>query len=84
MDELELRQLFKNMSDCYADTWEDGVEQPVEGEVIQAMTEDRFIEVIKEIEILNSNQREKIDGALTKIYNQEHIFADHPLVLADT
>lgn len=44
MKEKELRQLFKNRSDCYADT--EG------GEVIQAVTEDRFIEVLREVKIL--------------------------------
>lgn len=48
MDEQKLRDLFRNMSDCYADTGRfenDGSYS--EGEVIQAMTEDRFIEIIK-------------------------------------
>lgn len=53
MTELELRQMFKNLSDCYADTGRfenDG--SYTEGEVIQAMTEDRFIEVLKEAKLL--------------------------------
>jgi hypothetical protein len=41
MNETQLRDLFKNMSDCYADTWKDGIE----GDVIPAMTEDKFIEL---------------------------------------
>lgn len=49
IDEEKLRQLFKNNSDCYADTniivGSDVIE---EGEVIQAMTEDKFIEVVTE------------------------------------
>jgi hypothetical protein len=47
--EEKLRQAFKNNSDCYADTgrFENGGGF-TEGEVVQAMTEDRFIEVIKE------------------------------------
>ncbi len=51
MTELQLRQLFKNLSDCYADTGRfenDG--SYTEGEVIQAMTEDRFIEAMKKCE----------------------------------
>ena len=54
MTELELRQMFKNLSDCYADTWsQDGLGAPmVEGEVIQAMTEDRFIEALKQAKLL--------------------------------
>lgn len=46
--EAELRQLFRNNSDCYAATGQfenDG--SFTEGEVIQAITEDRFIEIIK-------------------------------------
>lgn len=46
MTELELRQMFKNLSDCYADTGR------TEGLVIQAMTEDRFIEALKEAKLL--------------------------------
>ena len=54
MTELELRQMFKNLSDCYADTGRfenDG--SYTEGEVIQAMTEDRFIEALKEAKLLS-------------------------------
>ena len=52
MSEIKLRQLFKNMSDCYADTWIDiGIEMK-QGEVIQAMTEDRFIELLKAIKLI--------------------------------
>lgn len=54
--ELELRQMFKNLSDCYADTGRfenDG--SYTEGEVIQAMTEDRFIEALKEAKFITSN-----------------------------
>jgi hypothetical protein len=50
--EEELRQLFKNLSDCYADTWHSERGFMEEGEVIQAMTEDRFIEVLKEAKLL--------------------------------
>lgn len=50
MDETKLRQLFKKLSDCYADTWsQDGIGAPmIEGEIIQAMTEDRFLLAINE------------------------------------
>ena len=54
MTELELRQMFKNLSDCYADTGRfenDG--SYTEGEVIQAMTEDRFIEALEEAKLLS-------------------------------
>lgn len=52
MTELELRQMFKNLSDCYADTWHSERGFMEEGEVIQAMTEDRFIEALKEAKLL--------------------------------
>lgn len=53
MNEEQLRQLFKDRSDCYADTWEImDCETHIEGEVIQAMTEDGFIALLKEIKIL--------------------------------
>lgn len=45
----ELRQLFKNNSDCYADTWKVTDAGMIEGEPIQAMTEDRFIETLKKL-----------------------------------
>ena len=50
MNENDLRQKFQNASDCYADTGRfenDG--SYTEGDVIQAMTEDKFIEVVMEI-----------------------------------
>lgn len=54
--ELELRQLFKNNSDCYADTWDSSNTNdsgcPNEGEVIQAMTEDSFIKLLKELNLI--------------------------------
>lgn len=53
--EAEIRQLFKNNSDCYADThwYSDDTIPPtkVEGEVIQAMTEDAFIKISERIKI---------------------------------
>lgn len=46
MTEEELRQVFRNHSDCYSDTWVDvGIEMK-QGPVIQAMTEDQFIKVL--------------------------------------
>lgn len=47
--ELELRRLFKNNSDCYADTRTVNGGVIEEGRVIQAMTEDRFIKLLKEL-----------------------------------
>jgi hypothetical protein len=52
MNEPELRQLFKNRSDCYADTWYENDGNFVEGDVIQAITEDEFIELLKEAKLL--------------------------------
>ena len=52
MNEIELRQMFKNLSDCYADTWLDIGTDMIQGEVIQAMTEDRFIEALKQAKLL--------------------------------
>lgn len=60
-NEQELRDLFRNQSDCYADTGRfenDG--SYFEGEVIQAMTEDRFIEVITNLLNLENNKNENI------------------------
>lgn len=49
MDESKIRQLFKNNSDCYADTASfDNNNNYVEGDVIMAMTEDKFVEIIKQ------------------------------------
>lgn len=53
MNEEELKQLFENRSDCYADTSRlenDGSYS--EGEVIQAMTLERYLEVFKELKEL--------------------------------
>ncbi len=46
-----LKKLFQNNSDCYADTWsQDGLGAPmVEGELIQAITLEQFIKVVKSI-----------------------------------
>lgn len=44
--DARLRQLFKNNSDCYADTRDD---KGNDGDVIQGMTEDVFLKVVKEI-----------------------------------
>ncbi len=59
--EQELRQLFKNNSDCYADThsFKDtdvGVTLVEEGDVIQAMTEDRFVHVARKIGVIPTEE----------------------------
>jgi hypothetical protein len=56
MVESDLRQMFRNMSDCYADTGRfsnDGGYS--EGDVVQALTEDRFIELLKSANILHES-----------------------------
>ena len=69
---IEARQLFKNMSDCYADTWLDiGIEMK-QGAVIQAMTEDRFIEAIEAYH----NQFDCIDKQ-TAIDFAQHLLKDY-------
>lgn len=73
MKEQELRDLFKNQSDCYADTWKEEFDHMVEGEVIQAMTEDRFIEVQSLIDcfpVLNSWNKYEIGK--TDTYPKEY------------
>jgi len=46
--EDELRKLFRNNTDCYADTRGiDRLGNPVDGDVIPAMTEDMFIKILK-------------------------------------
>ena len=46
--EEKLRELFRNNSDCYADTWQFQNDGSVkEGAVTQAMTEDKFIEIVR-------------------------------------
>lgn len=70
----ELRQIFKNRSDCYADTWIDIGGLMKEGEVVQAMTEDRFIEVvlplqekIKELDSISNELSDMVGHRDTKI-----------------
>ena len=72
--ESELRQLFKNLSDCYADTWHSERGLMEEGEVIEAMTEDRFIEALKQANLLRVS-----DAIENQILNCEH---DYRLDLA--
>jgi len=45
--EKNLRQMFQTESDCYADTWDTEDSIPIQGPDVQAMTEDKFIEVLK-------------------------------------
>jgi len=55
MNESELRTVFKALANCYADTWHSERGFMEEGEVIQAMTEDRFIEVLINLKVLPLN-----------------------------
>ena len=52
MDEIELKEIFENLSDFYADTGMYVSGTWVDGEVIQAMTCDRFIEVLNQSGII--------------------------------
>ena len=56
MKEEYLRQQFKNNSDCYADTWTfDDQNNHIEGILIQSMTEDKFIEILKELKLIRKS-----------------------------
>jgi hypothetical protein len=60
-------EIFENNFDCYADTWK--IEQgnyPVEGEVIMAMTKDKFVELFNQhtttqIEALRERLKQPIE-----------------------
>ena len=49
MNEQKLRQLFKNRSNCYADTWHSERGYMEEGDVIQTMDEDAFVKAVNEV-----------------------------------
>lgn len=53
MEKKEIEQLFENNCDCYADTREEclDTEPPtiIEGEVVMAMTKDKFVEVLGKV-----------------------------------
>ena len=49
-----LSEIFKDNSNCYADTWYIDHCVLMEGDVIPAMTEEKFIEVVNKI-LLNIN-----------------------------
>lgn len=49
-DKEYLKQLFKNNSNCYADTHDfDNNNNFIEGEVIMAITEDVFIDLVMKL-----------------------------------
>lgn len=54
----KLQQLFRNNSDCYADTWKHEGEKLTEGDVIQAMTEEKFIQCVTDFVL---NERNSVD-----------------------
>jgi hypothetical protein len=55
-NERKLRQVFKNNFDCYADTWYyEGVSH-MEGEVIIAITEDRFMAIMRECKFIKAQK----------------------------
>lgn len=79
--EERLRELFKANSDCYADTGRfenDG--SYTEGDVVLAITEDRFIELISKIKNLPKDlfTKEQVNELLKK---QREICADIACVI---
>jgi hypothetical protein len=72
LEEDKLRQLFKSLSDCYADTGRfenDG--SYYEGEVIQAMTEDIFIKIINEWQQERMYSEEEVKDMLFEALNKK-------------
>lgn len=56
MDKKKLGEIFRNNSNCYADTFtEDDKGNFIEGDVILAMTEERFIQVVTDF-VLNDKR----------------------------
>jgi len=51
-----LQRVFRNNSDCYADTWVDHGIEMKQGKVIQAMTEEKFVELVNKL----LNEREPV------------------------
>ncbi len=82
--ETIMRPLFKNNSDCYADTWMDIGTDMVQGEVIQAMTEDRFIEVLKQFAIFTPEElREHDEKVAEKAWSASRDYFLHMKELGD-
>lgn len=48
---MDLEQIFENNFDCYADTWQEENGKMIEGNVVLAMTKEKFIEVVKNLEL---------------------------------
>jgi len=69
MNEEYLRQLFKNRSDCYADA----------DDVIQAMTESRFIEILKELDQIILTENEIDEDMIKVIYRNEDSVGVHEI-----
>jgi hypothetical protein len=73
LEETALRQLFKNKSNCYADTGRfenDGSYS--EGKVIQAMTEDCFINTIKEWQLERMYSEEEVEQLIHRAVHDSH------------
>jgi hypothetical protein len=81
--ETELRQIFKNNSNCYADTWKTDGGRMQEGEIILAIDEDKFIEIfnqqtkelqeqIAKLDLYNENYIEEISSLSKKLAAREN------------
>lgn len=70
MSDQKIRQLFKSLSDCYADTWQGDEYEMKEGDVIQAMTEDRFIETINEAIRLGLLHELSVEVEIGDVFNR--------------
>lgn len=66
MTEQQFRHFFQKNSDCYADTWHSERGFMEEGEVIQAMTENKFIELLYELNIISLMNTEAIQKKLNE------------------
>ena len=75
-EEAALRQLFKNRSNCYADTWHSERGFMEEGEVVQAMNEDCFIDTIKEYQAKTMYSVEEIKSVMKISYGLKYFSED--------
>ena len=69
----EIEKLFNNNSDCYADTWHIKGDNMIEGEVIPAMTRDRFVKVYQEYQEQPSEIVEQPAKTQTNAVEYKHI-----------
>lgn len=79
---MNINQLFENNFDCYADTWKDNHDTvpptKIEGDVVLAMTKEKFVEVVKELFLDENIERwkkslnlERWKKSLNKIYEPD-------------